>query len=150
MLSALILLYSSCLAQDASKIKSALYVPDPLPVLDPKLHGTFEPAPEVLADRITYGTEYGMRVPAIVYRPKKSGTNRPAFIVVNGHGGDKYSWYAYWTGVSFARVGAIVLTYDPIGEGEPWPWAAMCHASIERRLTSCPEKIGYDKKICLY
>ena len=118
MLSALILLYSSCLAQDASKIKSALYVPDPLPILDPKLHGTFEPAPGVLADRITYGTEYGMRVPAIVYRPKKSGANRPAFIVVNGHGGDKYSWYAYWTGVSFARLGAVVLTYDPIGEGE--------------------------------
>jgi len=59
-----------------------------------------------------------MRVPAIVYRPKKSGQNRPAFIVVNGHGGDKYSWYAYWTGISFARLGAVVLTYDPIGEGE--------------------------------
>ena len=118
MLSAILLLISSCLAQDASRIKSALYVPDPLPALDAQLHGTFEPAAGVLADRVTYGTEYGMRVPAIVYRPKKSGVNRPAFIVVNGHGGDKYSWYPYWTGVSFARMGAVVLTYDPIGEGE--------------------------------
>ena len=114
----LFLICASGVAQDSARIKAALYVSDPLPQLDPKLHWTFEPAPGVLADRVTYGTQYGMRVPAIVYRPKQSGLNRPAFIVVNGHGGDKYSWYAYWTGVSFARLGAIVLTYDPIGEGE--------------------------------
>jgi len=118
MIFATVFLYAVCFAQDASKVKSALYVPDPLPGLEPKLHGTFEPATGVLADRVTYGTQYGMRIPAIVYRPKRSGVKRPAFIVVNGHGGDKYSWYPYWTGVSFARMGAIVLTYDPIGEGE--------------------------------
>jgi dienelactone hydrolase len=118
MLFATSVLLGLCLAQEASKIKSALYVPDPLPALEPQILGTFEPAAGVLADRVTYGTEFGMRVPAIVYRPKKSGTGRPGFIVVNGHGGDKYSWYAYWTGIAFARLGAVVLTYDPIGEGE--------------------------------
>ena len=118
MLFATLFLINSCLAQDAAKIKSALYVSDPLPALEPQLHGTFEPAAGVIADRVTYATQYGMRIPAIVYHPKQSGANRPAFIVVNGHGGDKYSWYPYWTGVAFARMGAVVLTYDPIGEGE--------------------------------
>jgi dienelactone hydrolase len=42
----------------------------------------------------------------------------PGLIVVNGHGGDKYSWYAFYAGILYARAGAAVLTYDPIGEGE--------------------------------
>lgn len=115
---AIVLLCNSCFAQDAEKIKAALFVSDPLPTLNATLHGTFEPAQGVLADKVTYGTQYGLRVPAMVYRPKRSGPRYPAFIVVNGHGGDKYSWYAYWTGIAFARMGAVVLTYDPIGEGE--------------------------------
>jgi dienelactone hydrolase len=42
----------------------------------------------------------------------------PALIVVNGHGGDKYSWYDFYSGIAYARAGAAVLTYDPLGEGE--------------------------------
>ncbi len=42
----------------------------------------------------------------------------PAIVVVNGHAGDKSSWYAYWAGILYARAGAVVLTYDPIGEYE--------------------------------
>jgi hypothetical protein len=42
----------------------------------------------------------------------------PGLIVVNGHGGDKYSWYSFYAGVLYARAGVAVLTYDPIGEGE--------------------------------
>lgn len=45
-------------------------------------------------------------------------TKHPALIVVNGHNGDKSSWYAYWAGILYARAGAVVLTYDPIGEYE--------------------------------
>jgi hypothetical protein len=39
-------------------------------------------------------------------------------VVVNGHGADKSSWYSWYTGVMYANAGAVVLTYDPIGEGE--------------------------------
>jgi dienelactone hydrolase len=42
----------------------------------------------------------------------------PGIVLVNGHGGDKFSWYAYYSGMLFARAGAVVVTYDPIGEGE--------------------------------
>jgi dienelactone hydrolase len=57
-------------------------------------------------------------VPAIVYRPEKIHGRIPGIVVVNGHGADKTSWYSWYTGVEYARAGAMVLTYDPIGEGE--------------------------------
>src|SRR5438132_13256336 len=60
-----------------------------------------------------------MRIPAILYRPARAPAGKmPALVVVNGHGGDKYSWYSFYTGILYAKAGAVVLTYDPIGEGE--------------------------------
>jgi dienelactone hydrolase len=104
--------------EQRAQIKSALFVPDPLPPLAAQTHSRFEPAPDVVAERITYATQFGMRVPAILYLPKGRSGRIPGFIVVNGHGGDKYSWYAFYSGILYARAGAVVLTYDPIGEGE--------------------------------
>ena len=72
----------------------------------------------MVAERVTYVTEYGLRVPAIVYRPEKIHGKIPGIVVVNGHGADKTSWYSWYTGVEYARAGAMVLTYDMIGEGE--------------------------------
>jgi dienelactone hydrolase len=100
-------------------IRSALFVRDPLPALEPESYGQTEIAPGVIAERVSYATAYGLRVPAIVYRPAlKPAAKAPGLIVVNGHGGDKYSWYAFYSGILYARAGATVLTYDPIGEGE--------------------------------
>jgi dienelactone hydrolase len=102
-----------------TRIKQTLFVPEPQPELAPVSYGRFEPTPGVIAERITYGTEFGMRVPAILYRPAKpSAQKAPAIIVVNGHGGDKYAWSSFYTGMLYAKAGALVLTYDPIGEGE--------------------------------
>lgn len=101
------------------QIESTLHVPQPLPALRAKAYGSFPPVPGVTADRVSYATDYGLRVPAIVYHPAGATiTQHPALVVVNGHGGDKSSWYAWWAGVLYARAGAIVLTYDPIGEYE--------------------------------
>ncbi len=94
-------------------------MPQPLPNLQAKTYGQFAPASGVAADRVSYATDYDLRVPAIVYHPAGATIVRhPALIVVNGHGGDKSSWYAYWAGILYARAGAVVLTYDPIGEYE--------------------------------
>lgn len=102
-----------------AEIRKALFISDPLPPLAAQQYGSFSPTPGVVAERVTYGTEYGMRVPAIVYRPDRTDAHkRPAIVVVNGHAGDKASWYSYYTGVLYAKAGAVVLTYDPIGEGE--------------------------------
>jgi dienelactone hydrolase len=99
-------------------IRMALFADGERPALAPESHGQFEPTPGVIAERITYATQFGMRIPAILYRPKTAAGRIPGFIVVNGHGGDKYSWYAFYTGVLYASGGAAVLTYDPAGEGE--------------------------------
>jgi len=105
-------------AELRQKIRAALFVPDPLPALDAKSYGSFQVEPGVVAERVTYATEYGLRVPAIVYRPEKIRGKIPGIVVVNGHGADKTSWYSWYTGVEYARAGAVVVTYDPIGEGE--------------------------------
>ncbi|HXE06409.1 MAG TPA: prolyl oligopeptidase family serine peptidase [Acidobacteriaceae bacterium] len=102
-----------------TEIRKALYILDPLPSPAPHTWSSFSPAPGVVAERVTYASLYGMRIPAIVYRPAKlGGKGVPGIVVVNGHGGDKTSWYAYYTGILYARAGAVVVTYDPIGEDE--------------------------------
>ncbi|MFL6449369.1 MAG: alpha/beta hydrolase family protein [Bryobacteraceae bacterium] len=101
------------------QIRETLHIPQDLPRSEEKLYGSFSPAPNVSADRVSYATGYNLRVPAIVYHPaERKGGRRPALVIVNGHGGDKSSWYAYWAGILYARAGAVVLTYDPIGEFE--------------------------------
>jgi len=100
------------------EMRKALYVPDKLPPLEAKLWSSFSPTPGVIADRVTYRSADGMLVPAIVYRPENFKGKLPGIVVVNGHGGDKYSWYAFYSGMMFAQAGAEVVTYDPIGEGE--------------------------------
>jgi dienelactone hydrolase len=105
-----------------AEIRKTLYVPDTLPALETKTWSTFSPMPGVLADRVTYRTLDGMVVPAIVYRPDpkivKWKGKLPGIVVVNGHGSDKFGWYAFYSGMEFAQAGAVVVTYDMIGEGE--------------------------------
>lgn len=106
-------------AQLRAEIRSNFFVPDPLPALAPRVTRTFHPAPGTKAEALTYATEFGTRVPAILYLPDPLPAAKiPGFIVVNGHGGDKYAWYSYYTGIEFARGGMAVLTYDQAGEGE--------------------------------
>jgi dienelactone hydrolase len=123
-------LSAAAMAHDRDEIRRALDVPAKLPALDARTWSTFAPMPGVLADRVTYSTADGMIVPAIVYRPDPAALKAahirsghvqgklPAIVIVNGHGGDKFSWYAFYSGLLFAKAGAVVLTYDPIGEGE--------------------------------
>lgn len=102
----------------ARQIRQALFIPNPLPPLQVRTYGTFFPAEGIAVDRVTYTTEYGMRIPALLYRPASSRKKLPGIVIVPGHGGDKSSWYVYYGAIMFAKAGAAVLTYDPIGEGE--------------------------------
>src|SRR5689334_17002982 len=103
-----------------TQIRQNFFIPDPLPSLDAKVHRRFSLAKGVTIEAVTYSTQFGLRVPAILYLPDPlpKNTRLPAFIVVNGHGGDKYAWYAHYTGMAFAGAGMAVLTFDPAGEGE--------------------------------
>ena len=101
------------------QMRETLHISDPLPKLESKSYGSFAVAPDVAAERVSYATDYSLRVPAIVYHSAGATiTKHPGLVIVNGHGGDKSSWYAYSAGVLYARAGAVVLTYDPIGEYE--------------------------------
>jgi dienelactone hydrolase len=130
---ALSLICASCCAQQAPlqpltsaqvtqlrrQIRQALFIPDPLPALLPESYGSFEPVAGVVVERVSYRTEFGLRVPAIVYRPAtKPAGKLPGMVLVDGHGGDKASWYTYYTGIVYAQAGAVVVTYDMIGDGE--------------------------------
>lgn len=102
-----------------NQIRSALFIPDDLPPLDVNLHGKFSPMTGVTVERITYNTLLGLRVTALIYLPDPRPVGKiPGLIIVNGHGGDKYSWYSFYSGLLFAKSGSAVLTYDVIGEGE--------------------------------
>lgn len=105
-------------AQLQAKIRAALFIPNPLPDLDIKTYGSFSPTPDVVVEKVTYATEYGMRVPADIFRPAHSSGRLPAIVMIDGHGADKGTWYTWYTGILYARAGAIVLSYDPVGEGE--------------------------------
>jgi dienelactone hydrolase len=128
------------------EMRQALFVPDPLPAVEPESYGTFKPTPAVVAERVSYRTEYGLRVPAIVYRPATPPKGKlPAMVLVNGHGGDKSSWYSYYTGILYATAGAVVVTYDPIGSGESnddRKQAASEHDTLITDPPSMPARMG--------
>jgi dienelactone hydrolase len=124
-----------------TQIAEALHLSPTLPVLAAEMHGRFEPEPGIVAERVSYSTTYGMRIPAIVYLPQRRAGKIPALIVVNGHGGDKFSWYSHYTGILYARAGAAVLTYDPLGEGERNPQrksGTRAHDAVEKILEIGP------------
>lgn len=123
------------------RITQNFFVPDPLAALAAVTHRRFAPAPGVAAEGVTYTTQLGARVPAILYLPDPlpAGRKIPAFVVVNGHGGDKYAWYAYFTGIAFARGGMAVLTYDQAGEGE--------RSASRRSGTRDHDKLKGDEKL---
>jgi len=98
--------------------RKALFLDAPAPTLAPREFGSFHPMPGITAHRVTFGTQYKMRIPAIIYRPDHITGKLPAVVVVAGHGGDKSTWYESYAGLLYANAGAIVVTYDPIGEGE--------------------------------
>ncbi|HEX3730086.1 MAG TPA: acetylxylan esterase, partial [Opitutaceae bacterium] len=102
-----------------AKLRGSFYIPTPLPALDAQVTRRFHPAPGVEAEAVTFATEFGTRIPAIVYRPDPLPAGKiPALVEITGHAGDKYSWYSYYTGILYARAGAVVVTCDQIGEGE--------------------------------
>ena len=130
------------------KIKSTLFIAERLPDLGTELHRHFRIAPGVRAECVLYATQFGMRVPAIVYRPDtlpSDGKKLPGLVVVNGHGGDKFSWYAYYAGILYARAGAVVVTFDPTGEGERNPQrksGTRAHDQIQGDATLARRQAG--------
>ena len=98
--------------------KAALFLPQTMPAVAARSFGSFVPMPGVIARRVTFASQYGMRVTAIVYGPDRASGKLPAVVVVAGHGGSKSTWYELYAGLLYASAGAVVVTYDPVGEEE--------------------------------
>jgi dienelactone hydrolase len=101
-----------------AKIRKTLFIPEELPRLDAQSYGQFSPMAGVVAERVSFATTSGMRIPGIMYRPTTLRGKVPGMVVVNGHSGDKSTWYAFYAGMLYAKAGCVVLTYDPLGEFE--------------------------------
>jgi dienelactone hydrolase len=106
------------LNQWRNEVRKALFIPLPAPVIKPHVFDSFSPMPGIVVQHVTYGTQFGMRVPGVVYASRSPKGKVPAVIVVAGHGGDKATWYEVYVGLLYAKAGAVVITYDPIGENE--------------------------------
>ena len=100
------------------KSTAALHIDVDLPSLSITTFGSENINQNIHIERVTFNTQFGQWIPAIVYVPNHPKARTPAIVVVNGHGGDKSSWYAAYTGMLYATAGAVVITYDPIGEFE--------------------------------
>jgi dienelactone hydrolase len=98
--------------------RAALFLPAKMPAVDARDFGSFVPMPGVVARRVTFASLYGMRVTAIAYAPEHARGKLPAVVVVAGHGGSKSTWYEVYAGLLYASGGAVVVTYDPVGEEE--------------------------------
>jgi dienelactone hydrolase len=123
-------------------IPEALYLQQNIPT-DPKLYSTQQITKSVRIERLSFATQYGMRVPAIAYVPTHIRGKAPALLIVAGHGGDKTSWYEVYAGLLYASAGAIVLTYDPAGEDERNPTRASDTRLHDQPTTlQHPERVG--------
>ena len=72
-------------AQWRRDIRTALHVSDDGPDLGPRTHSVFCPTEGVRAERVSYGTQFGMRIPGILYLPDPMPVNgeEPVFSGVN-------------------------------------------------------------------
>jgi len=70
-------------------------------------------------DKLAYESLPGYWVPALLYRPRKVAGKVPAILSPCGHSAIGKANDSYQTlHINLAKRGAIVLTYDPVGQGE--------------------------------
>jgi dienelactone hydrolase len=70
-------------------------------------------------EKILFDSQPGFHVTALLYLPdgKPAGAKLPALLIAPGHSATGKA-SDYFTSATFARNGFVVLSYDPIGQGE--------------------------------
>lgn len=74
---------------------------------------------DYLVEKLTFESLPGYEVPALLYRPKNEAPPRPAVLSPCGHStvGKAAGIYQIFH-INLAKRGYVVLTYDPVGQGE--------------------------------
>ncbi len=80
--------------------------------------GTIE-ADDYVIEKLAYESFPGYFVPALLYRPKTVTSPRPGVLSPCGHSTIGKAAGPYQTlHINLAKRGYVVLTYDPVGQGE--------------------------------
>jgi dienelactone hydrolase len=98
-------------------MKDILTLPSEKMALAPRTHRTRTEEAYTI-ESISYASEPGSRVTALLYLPKERSTSVPAIIIACGHGGSKSAFYAQYAGQLYAKLGFACLVPDTIGEEE--------------------------------
>jgi cephalosporin-C deacetylase-like acetyl esterase len=99
------------------RMAKTLTLPDKRVDLAPQTHNTLD-GEGYRVESITYASETGSRVTALLYLPEPSDKPVPAVVVACGHGGSKSALYAQYAGQLYAKMGFACLAVDTIGEEE--------------------------------
>lgn len=99
-----------------AKMATALTLPEVRVALDAQTHRS-TPGDGYTIESVTYASEPGSRVTAVLYLPESDGPH-PAVVVACGHGGSKSALYAQYAGQLYAKQGFACLVVDTIGEEE--------------------------------
>lgn len=100
-----------------NEIRNILTLPSDRVNLDAKTHRKRSGA-GYSVESITYASEEGSRVTALLWVPNDINSPVPAVVLACGHGGSKSGFYAQYAGQLYAKLGIACLAVDTIGEEE--------------------------------
>jgi dienelactone hydrolase/pimeloyl-ACP methyl ester carboxylesterase len=76
-------------------------------------------ADDYVVEKLAYESLPGYLVPALLYKPKKVNGRLPAVLSPCGHSTNGKAYGEYQTlHINLVKRGYVVLTYDPVGQGE--------------------------------
>jgi len=100
------------------QIREVLTFPEERTALDPKTHRRRE-SPGYAIESVSYQSEPGSRVTALLYLPTQRRVRPvPAIVMGAGHGGSKSALSYQYAGQLYASMGFACLVPDTIGEEE--------------------------------
>ena len=99
------------------RVKEIFTLPSEECALAPEVHRVTQ-GEGYRIESVTYASEPGSRVTALLYVPESVESAVPAVILACGHGGSKSCLYAQYTGQLYATMGFACLVPDTIGEEE--------------------------------
>lgn len=99
------------------RIRETLILPEEPCDLEAEVTDTLDACAHRI-EKVTYASEPGSRVTALLYLPNHAKPPHPAVLLAFGHGGSKSCLYGQYAGQLYAALGYAVLIPDVIGEEE--------------------------------
>ncbi len=91
--------------------------------------------PDYKIEKVIFESQPGFLVSALLYLPKKATFPAPGILSTIGHYGDDdfFIWSEQGRCIGLAKKGYVVLTYDPISQGERAWLGAGNHDTLRRK-----------------